>query len=215
LADGPSVQDSVWEYYQSRNPGQVQMLGPDLYNGNSSQLDGFRAQTGATYPLLLSGASGSGNENLLIPYGQWDNYVVINKQGVIRYHAYDRWPHGNRYHLNEIRGAVDTLVTNLVGVGDDLVPRSYFLNVAPNPFHGSTTLELTNPTARDIPARITVHDVAGRLVATLWNAPAPRGRTLISWDGRSESGSAMGPGVYIVRANLGGMSLSRRVVRVR
>jgi hypothetical protein len=88
------------------------VLGPDLYNGNSAQLTGFRDQTGATFPLLLNGASGAGNENLFIPYGQYDNYVVINKQGIIRYHAYDLWSHGNRYHLDEIRAAVDSLVTD-------------------------------------------------------------------------------------------------------
>ena len=206
----------MWEYYQSQRPGQVQVLGPDIFNGTASQLDGFRVQTGATYPLLLNGGTGAGDEDLDSPttYGQVDNYVVINKQGVIRYHAYDYWPHGNRYHLDELRGTIDSLVSNVAGA-DDLIPRAYMLNAAPNPFRGSTTLELTNPGPSEVPARVTAYDAAGRRVATLWDGLAPRGRTEVSWDGRSESGAAMGAGVYIVRAEIGGVRLSRRIVRVR
>ena len=148
----------------------MQVLGPDIYNGSAAQLDGFRTQTGATYPLLLNGGLGAGNEDLDSPatYGQWDNYVIINKQGVIRYHAYDYWPHGNRYHLDELRGTIDSLVTTVVGI-DDRRPRAYSLEAAPNPFRERATLALMNPGPSGSHARVTVHDVAGRRVATLWD----------------------------------------------
>ena len=139
--------------------------------------------------------------------------MVVNKQGVIRYHAADFWPHGNRYHLDELRGTIDSLVTNLVGV-DDRRPRAYLLVAAPNPFRATTTLEFTNPGPGEVHARVTVHDLAGRRVATLWDAPA-RARTSLSWDGRSESGVAMGPGVYLVRAEIGSVRLARLLVRLQ
>ena len=98
------------------------MLGVDLYPQSSpGNLTNFKNSTGATFPLLLQGSSSTGG-NVTTLYGGpsppaavYDNYVVINKQGIIRYHAMTTWPHGNRYHLNEIRGAVDSLVAPTVG----------------------------------------------------------------------------------------------------
>ena len=54
----------MWQYYQNAFPGQVQVLGPDLLNGGVAQLTQFKNTTGATFPLLLAGSSGAGNENL-------------------------------------------------------------------------------------------------------------------------------------------------------
>ncbi len=192
-------------------------MGADCFNGTSTQLNGFRTTTGATYPLLLCGACGTGDEILWSPtvYGDRDNWVVINKQGVIRYHAYDFYSYGNRYHLDELRGTIDSLVSSPVNVDEGLAPRAYMLDAAPNPFREQTTLEFTNPSATEAPARVTVHDIAGRLVASLWDAPAPRGRTTVSWDGRSNSGAAMGPGIYVVRAEVGRVRLTRRLVHIR
>ena len=191
------------------------MLGPDLYNGTSAQLAEFGSHTGATYPLLLLGGLGSGNENLFIPYGSYDNYAVINKQGILRYLAYDHWPHGNRYHLNEIRGCIDSLVSSTVGVGDGPTALDLTLEAAPNPFRGGTTFTLINPSDRDQDARLEVHDLSGRRIVTLWAAPVSRGMTRISWDGRTEQGLEAAPGLYLVHARVGKLELTRRVVRLK
>src|SRR2546426_5899855 len=66
-----------------------------MYNGTESQLRTFRSSTGATYPLLLLGASPTGG-NLLDDYGPNDNYVVINKHGICRLNTYPMWAHGSR-----------------------------------------------------------------------------------------------------------------------
>lgn len=211
LADAPNFQSDVVAYYQSNN--QVQVLGPDVWNGNPAQLTQFKVQTGATYPLLLQGGSGAGNENLLIPYGEQDNYVVLNKQGIIRYHAVDLWPHGNRYHPNDLHACIDSLMTNVAEVGP--APATLALAAMPNPFRGATTLELANPGASAMHARVEVLDVVGRRVARLWDAPVAPGRTRIEWNGRSEAGFSMAPGVYLVSAEVGGAQLTRRLVRVR
>ncbi len=192
------------------------LLGPDLYDGTTAQLAEFGTFTGATYPLLLQGGPGkgnNGNENLFVPYGSYDNYAVINKQGILRYLAYDLWPHGNRYHLNEIRGCVDSLVSGNVDVGDGPASAAFALEAAPNPFNGRTTLTLANPSGRDLEAHVAVYDLAGRPVAQLWEAPIPPGINRLSWNGRVGQGTA-GPGVYLIRAKLGGVRLTRRVVLI-
>lgn len=189
------------------------MLGIDLFNGTTSQLNSFKSQTGATYPLFLNGALAAGG-NLYTPYGQYDNYVVINKQGIIRYHAYDLWPHGNRYHLNEIRGCVDSLVTSTVGVEDGRGAFGLALRSFPNPASGETTVELAIPSG-PVLARVTVHDLAGRSVATLLDGLVTAGTLRLRWDGRGASGEPLAPGVYQLHAVAGGRAVDRRIVRIR
>ena len=203
----------MWLFYQNQNPGQVQVLGIDLYNGTSSQLTSFKTQTGATYPLFLNGALATGG-NLYTPYGQFDNYVVINKQGIIRYHAFNLWPHGNRYHLDQIRGCVDSLVTSTVGVEGGMGPTTLALRSFPNPAAGETTVELAIPSG-PVSARVTVHDLAGRIVATLFDGPAASGTLRLAWTGRGSSGELLAPGVYLLHAVAGPHAVDRRIVRIR
>ena len=214
MADGPSVEGDIWQHYQGTNPGQVVVLGPDCFNGTATQLNQFKSSTGATYPLLLNGTLGSGNEDLFVPYGDRDNYAVINKAGIVRYHAFDHWPYGNRYHLNELRGCIDSLVSAPAGVGDEPGASGFGLSAAPNPFRGIITLELANPTRQPLDASLEVFDLTGRRVARLWNSPAPPGVTPIAWSGEREGGARLAPGVYLVRARIGGARLSRRVLLI-
>jgi peroxiredoxin len=211
--DGIPFQQEIWQHNQSKYPGQVQVLGADLWNGTPVDVAEFGSETGATYPLLLNGGSGAGNENLQTAYGHYDNYVVISRQGVIRYNAFDHWTHGNRYHPTEIQAVIDSLVANLADVGGGVSP-SLQLSAAPNPFRDHAAIELLAPSG-DLPARVTVHDIAGRRVATLWEGLAPGGRMRLEWDGRGRGVATMEPGVYVVRAQIGGQIVTRRIVRVR
>jgi hypothetical protein len=206
------VELNIRQYYQDQFPGQVEVIGVDQWNGTQSQLRSFGAMTGATYPLLLLGNSATGGD-IDVLYGPNDSHFVISKQGVVRLNTL-KWPHGQRFRLNEIRAAIDSLVTPVTAVGDPVVPASLSLRVSPNPFRGSTTIELANPGHAGAPSRVTVHDVAGRLIAQLWDGPVPSGITRIAWDGRSSGGTPMAAGVYVVRARVGGTALTRRIVRI-
>jgi hypothetical protein len=207
------VEADIWQYYGTHKPGQVQVLAADLFNGSAASLNQFRTTTGATYPLMLNGAAGAGAENLLVTYGDRDNYAVINKQGIVRYHAYDRWPYGNRYHLDELRGCIDTLVTTTADVDPGPVPGSFALRVSPNPFRSSTIIELVNPGEPAADARVEIFDLAGRQVLDLWRGVAPQGLTRVPWRTRG-GGQELAPGVYTVRAQVGSVRLVRRVVLI-
>lgn len=148
-------------------------------------------------------------------YGSYDNYVVINKQGIVRYHAADLWPFGNRYHLDEIRGTVDSLVIDPTDVEIPPFESSFALSAAPNPFGQTTTIELMSPVASPVPAAVVVYDIAGSRVATLWNGAAPPGRTILSWDGRRDDGGTVSSGLYYIRARLAGREASRRILYLR
>lgn len=204
----------IAQHYETNFPGQVQVVGVDEWNGTVVDLRGFQQETGVTFPLLLNGASVTGG-NFATLYGTYDNYVVVNKQGIVRYHAALQWPLGNRYHLNEIRGCVDSLVSAVVGVEPETVPAALRLTSAPNPARGSATLELAIPATGVARATLTVHDVNGRRIATLWDGHAPAGVHRFAWRHTDAAGTPLPAGVYLVRAAIGGSVLVHRAVVLR
>jgi hypothetical protein len=206
------VQSDIWQHYNATKPGEVQVLGVDLWNGTAAGLNNFRTTTGATYPLLLNGASATGG-NVETLYGTYDNYIVLNKQGIVRYHAALLWPHGNRYHLNEIRACVDSLVNPLVDVPGTPATGVAF-GASPNPARGSSLFRVTLPEPV-ADAAITVHDLAGRLVATPWRGPLAAGRHELAWDARDATGARLAPGLYLVRARLGRETRTLRLALTR
>ncbi|MEO6461935.1 MAG: hypothetical protein ABIP29_02575 [Candidatus Eisenbacteria bacterium] len=192
------------------------MLGVDMFNGGATQVQQFKNSTGATYPvLLLGGSSVGGDLNTL--YGgvpTYDNYAVISKQGIVRYYASTIWPHGNRYHLNEIRAAVDSLVST-VDVSPVGVAMTLSLTGAPNPFRDALTVDVRVPTtSRGGEPRLvlTMHDARGRRVATLWNGAAPGGAARATWRGDPGGNGRLVAGAYWLRAESEGRVVSRRVV---
>jgi hypothetical protein len=77
------------------------------------------------------------------------------------------------------------------------VPRPS-LTAHPNPFNPRTTVALEWPA--DATARVTVHDLAGRRVRTLYVGELTVGQHVWSWDGRDGAGRRLAAGVYLVRA---------------
>jgi NADH:ubiquinone oxidoreductase subunit 2 (subunit N) len=145
------------------------------------------------------------------PYFQRDNYAVINKQGVVRYHA-GQLPLV-RLHPEEILGTVDSLVTHGLDAGGPHVS-AWSLAASPNPAHGIITFAVQNPTATPVAARVRVLDLAGRRVVELPGTTAVSGTTRVFWDGRGARGEALPAGVYLVTAELAGRRLVQRVALV-
>jgi hypothetical protein len=86
------------------------------------------------------------------------------------------------------------------------------LHARPSPFRASVEISFVAP--RREPARVTVHDVAGRRVRTLLDRFVD-GPTTLRWDGRDESDREVAPGVYFVRWETDDRVAVTRVVRVR
>ena len=76
------------------------------------------------------------------------------------------------------------------------------LGAAPNPFNPRT--EVRFRLAADGPARLDVHDAAGRLVAVLADGAFAAGDHAAAWDGRDRAGRAAASGTYFARLTAGG-----------
>jgi hypothetical protein len=78
----------------------------------------------------------------------------------------------------------------------------------PNPFNPTTAIRFTLDAGRQ--TRLAVYDVLGREVTVLIDGPMPAGEHKASFDA-----STLTSGVYIVRLEAGGMSMTRRVTLLK
>ncbi len=82
----------------------------------------------------------------------------------------------------------------------------------PNPFRTSTSISFEMPGAG--PARLTVHDLRGRHVATLIEGSLTAGSHTVQWNGRDAAGRATAAGSYFVRLENSGAVRTQRLIRL-
>lgn len=82
------------------------------------------------------------------------------------------------------------------------------LAAAPNPFNGGTVVSFEAP--RSLPARLSIHDLRGRLVATLLDDVVDVGAVSRTWDPRD-----LASGVYVARLELDGVVSTRRLMLLK
>lgn len=211
-SSGPSVQADLHAYYQTQRPGEVQVLGADLWNGTASQVNTFKVNTGAQYPLLLNGGIATGG-NLSALYGTYDNYIVLDQQGIVRYHAALNYAQGQRYQLSQIRAIVDGLLGPPLDVPGG-TRNTLALAVSPHPARGPVEVALALPQGeRDV--TIEVLDTGGRRVTELYRGSASAGPLRLTWSRSDAQGAAVAAGLYFIRASVGSEVLKQRVVVLR
>jgi len=79
MAAGAAV-EAIWQDF--RGSGVMRALAIECWQGNASQAREFLDYTGCTFPMLLHGAYLQYPGSYGTPY---DNYVVIDKDGIVRY----------------------------------------------------------------------------------------------------------------------------------
>jgi len=84
--------------------------------------------------------------------------------------------------------------------------------VRPNPFSSRAWVRFEAPVG---PVRVTVHDLAGRVVRILEDGTRPAGAATLVWDGRDAGGHPVASGIYAVRIRTTGGTSMRKVVRIR
>jgi hypothetical protein len=126
---------------------------------------------------------------------------------------------GERYAYYLQRGAGGSaVVLGPYGVtAPSSAPAQVFLAAAvPNPASGTQTIAFGIPSG--LPSgsevRLSLYDVRGGRVRTLYERPAEAGRYTVTWDGHDESGRAAPAGVYWYRLIAGPRVLDGRLVRL-
>jgi hypothetical protein len=94
--------------------------------------------------------------------------------------------------------SADIEVLSLSGVGDNKpVPARFELSQNyPNPFNGGTRISFNLGQADNID--LTIYDLSGRAVITLYSGSAPAGENTIYWDGKA-AGQSVSSGLYLYK----------------
>ena len=83
----------------------------------------------------------------------------------------------------------------------------------PNPFNPATTLPVSVATdAGDVD--VTIYNVLGQPMRTVWNGPLAAGEHRLTWDGRDAQGQPVAAGVYLVRLHQGEQTRLRKMVKL-
>jgi len=100
-----------------------------------------------------------------------------------------------------------------IGVAQGESPARLAASSYPNPFNPRTMLQFTLPRTDRI--CVSVHDVAGRRLAVLYEGKLPAGGHELEWDGRNEEALAMSSGVYLYRIQLSNHVAAGRMVLIK
>ncbi|HGY55796.1 MAG TPA: T9SS type A sorting domain-containing protein [Caldithrix abyssi] len=83
----------------------------------------------------------------------------------------------------------------------------------PNPFNPSTTIAFSIPVSAQI--RLTVYDLQGREVRTLFNGNLAAGRHEVRWDGQDASGRPAASGLYLYTLQAASFKKTGKMLLVR
>jgi flagellar hook assembly protein FlgD len=96
----------------------------------------------------------------------------------------------------------DAMVTNTQAPEENTVPTEFALNQNyPNPFNPSTLIKFSVP--QTSPVRITVYNMLGQQVRTLFSGVMEAGTQTLTFDGKDQSGRTLSSGTYIYRMSAG------------
>lgn len=83
----------------------------------------------------------------------------------------------------------------------------------PNPFNPVTTI--TFDLSEDATVKISIYDIAGRLIRELLNQPMTVGSKTVNWDGADESGNLVAGGVYFYNLQTDVNSQTKKMVLLK
>jgi hypothetical protein len=113
------------------------------------------------------------------------------------------WSTLSRVIQRAVRGVADVVTQ----------PALRFSPPGPNPARAETRFRFELPGPMRV--RVAVFDVGGRRVRTLMDESRGAGTGDLAFDLRDEGGSPLAQGIYLVRAQLGGTAITRRLVVAR
>jgi FlgD Ig-like domain len=121
---------------------------------------------------------------------------------------------GHTFQISYQGGDGNDVVVTVVGTTGVEPPDlpSHSIQVVPNPARRGAQVLFTIPNASL--ARLSILDASGRLVRRLIDRELSVGPHETTWDGRDENGALTGSGIYFVRLESNGRTLSRHLAKI-
>jgi hypothetical protein len=115
---------------------------------------------------------------------------------------------------NEENKAIEKLGIQVIYGNAPQLPVEYSLSQNyPNPFNPTTAIEFSVPKTSDVV--ISIYDMLGQEVRTLYTGEVQRGTYSVQWDGLNNSGSKMSSGSYIYRMIAGDFVQSKKMILMK
>jgi esterase/lipase len=170
-----------------------------IYNNLDSNYKSFVSINGAGHLNLFS--------NALIPeiLNPWLSYLKTGDIGFIG--AYEAALADNSSSLTY------QIENNLVIGNDDITSLQSLVNLSsyPNPIHDYTRLIFS--LQAEYNTEISIYNIKGQLIRSLYNSKLDKGSHEFSWDCRSDSGSKVSSGLYLIGLKLNGTRIPvKRVI---
>lgn len=156
------------------------------------------------------------------PYTPWSTYSVDDENDLVefldtnvdyetyKYVVTSYFEDGESVPSNE----VEVIVYSPEGVDDLAAPLRQDLHIRPNPFNPVTTIEYVSVGTE--PVRLIVYSVTGRRVLALVDSDESiAGPHVVEWNGTDQSGRPVASGIYLLRLDQAGQSLTRRLVLLK
>lgn len=86
-----------------------------------------------------------------------------------------------------------------------------FLSVYPNPSNAQTTLHYYNQQTAKVD--LSIYNLQGQRVRQIHLGETVQGQHFYQWDGHSDRGHRLPPGVYTLRLNIGDQTVTRKIIR--
>jgi len=116
--------------------------------------------------------------------------------------------------MKDLLTAPDSIVTDVPDESHAALPYGYALHQNyPNPFNPNTVIKYEIPTRAEV--NIAVFNLLGQKIRTLFNGLRAAGEHEAEWDGTDDRGRPVASGVYMYRANLGGLTASRKMLLLK
>lgn len=155
---------------------------------------------GLTFPILDDDSYSVGS---LFSVNGVPFTVIIDHTMVLRYRALG-------FNQSVVVATIEDLLTELdVSESASVLSENFSLRPAyPNPFNASVTIPFTLTREEDM--SVTVHDITGRVVATLAKGMMPAGEHVIRW-----SPVVRSTGIYFISVASGTQHLVYKIVQVK
>ena len=161
-----------------------------------------------SFPILPDDNTVHGQYRQPNPTSPFPLDYVIDQDGLVAYHATEYQPE-----------AMVAVIEDLLAIGtavDDtpVAVAGLRLTAAPNPFNPRTVLSFELSEAGEV--TLDVLDARGRRVRRVLDAaPHAAGHHEAVYDGRDNAGRELATGVYLLRMQVGGEVVNRKVTLVR
>jgi hypothetical protein len=126
------------------------------------------------------------------------------------------WPtYQANVHRNGLYGYEVITAIEDPGVGAVDMTRAQLFQNHPNPFNPTTRIEYVIPKGAVEGVTLTIHDITGARVRTLFDGSKAPGAYEAEWDGKDAHGNPVSSGVYFCRLRTGQTALTKKMVLLK